>query len=246
MIRWNIAICDDEQAALELLGSSVRGALQARNVDASIETFTRPRDLLLRMQKVSFDLLFLDIEMPGMTGLELAQRLRKEGNLIDIIYISNREDLVFDALRTNPRGFIRKTRLIQDVSGVIDTYLAYRKADDQPKTLILQDREQTTYIPIDRLQYIEGSGKNQMAHIVGKEQPMELRKSMQELEEELTPQGFLRIHKGYLLNYRFIRRIGDNEVTLTNDEKLPISRRKYQEIRDAYMELMQNDGGVML
>ena len=246
MIRWNIAICDDERVALELLGSSVRGALQARNVEAVIETFTRPRDLLQRMEKVSFDLLFLDIEMPGMTGLELAQRLRKEGNLIDIIYISNREDLVFDALRTNPRGFIRKTRLIQDVSGVIDAYLAYRKADDQPKTLILQDREQTTFIPMDKLQYIEGSGKTQMVHIVGKEQPTELHKSMQELEEELASQGFLRIHKGYLLNYRFIRRIGDNEVTLTNDDKLPISRRKYQEIRDAYMELMQNDGGVML
>ena len=246
MIRWNIAICDDEPVALELLGSSVRGAFKARNVDALIEPFTRPRELLLKMQKVSFDLLFLDIEMPGMTGLELAQRLRREGNLIDIIYISSREDLVFDALRTNPRGFIRKTRLIQDVSGVIDTYLAYRKADDQPKTLILQDRDQMTYIQMDKLQYIEGSGKIQLAHIVGKEQPTELHKSMQELEEELTPQGFLRIHKGYLLNYRFIRRIGDNEVSLTSGELLPISRRKYQEIRDAYMELMQNDGGVML
>lgn len=246
MIRWNIAICDDEPVALEMLGSSVRGAFKARNVDALIETFTRPRELLLKMQKVSFDLLFLDIEMPGMTGLELAQRLRREGNLIDIIYISSREDLVFDALRTNPRGFIRKTRLIQDVSGVIDTYLAYRKAGDQPKTLILQDRDQMTYIQMDKLQYIEGSGKIQLAHIVGKEQPTELHKSMQELEEELTPQGFLRIHKGYLLNYRFIRRIGDNEVSLTSGELLPISRRKYQEIRDAYMELMQNDGGVML
>ncbi|MBR0409357.1 MAG: LytTR family transcriptional regulator [Clostridia bacterium] len=103
-----------------------------------------------------------------------------------------------------------------------------------------------TYIQMDKLQYIEGSGKIQLAHIVGKEQPTELHKSMQELEEELTPQGFLRIHKGYLLNYRFIRRIGDNEVSLTSGELLPISRRKYQEIRDAYMELMQNDGGVML
>ena len=246
MIRWNIAICDDEKAALELLGSSVRGALRSRSVDAAIEIFSRPRDLLARMQQVSFDLLFLDIEMPGMTGLELAQRLRRDGNLIDIIYISNREDLVFDALRTNPRGFIRKTRLIQDVSGVIDTYLAYKKGGERAKELILQDREQVTRIPLDKLLYIEGSGKNQLAHITGREQPMELHRSMQELEGELAPQGFLRIHKGYLLNYRFIRRIGDNEVTLTNEERLPISRRKYQEIRDAYMELMQNDGGVML
>ncbi|MBR6965617.1 MAG: response regulator transcription factor [Clostridia bacterium] len=246
MIRWNIAICDDEKAALELLGSSVRGALRARSVDAVIETFARPRDLLARMEKISFDLLFLDIEMPGMTGLELAQKLRREGNLIDIIYISNREDLVFDALRTNPRGFIRKTRLIQDVSGVIDTYLAYKKGSEKPRTLILQDRDRVTHIPLDKLQYIEGSGKNQMAHLVGKDQPMELHRSMQELEGELAPEGFLRIHKGYLLNYRFIRRIGDNEVTLTSGEKLPISRRKYQEIRDAYMEWMQNDGGVML
>ena len=236
MIRWNIAICDDEKVALELLGSSLRGALRTRNVDASIETFSRPRELLLRMQTTSFDLLFLDIEMPGMTGLELAQRLRREGNLIDIIYISNREDLVF----------IRKNRLIQDVSGVIDTYMAYKKANEQPKTLIVRERDQVMYLAIDKLQYIEGSGKTQMAHVLGKDAPMELHKSMQELEKELTPQGFLRIHKGYLLNYRFIRRIGDNEVSLTSGEMLPISRRKYQEIRDAYMELMQNDGGVML
>lgn len=246
MIRWNIAICDDEKVALELLGSSLRGALRTRNVDASIETFSRPRELLLRMQTTSFDLLFLDIEMPGMTGLELAQRLRREGNLIDIIYISNREDLVFDALRTNPRGFIRKNRLIQDVSGVIDTYMAYKKANEQPKTLIVRERDQVMYLAIDKLQYIEGSGKTQMTHVLGKDAPMELHKSMQELEKELTPQGILRIHKGYLLNYRFIRRIGDNEVSLTSGEMLPISRRKYQEIRDAYMELMQNDGGVML
>lgn len=151
MIRWNIAICDDEKVALELLGSSLRGALRTRNVDASIETFSRPRELLLRMQATSFDLLFLDIEMPGMTGLELAQRLRREGNLIDIIYISNREDLVFDALRTNPRGFIRKNRLIQDVSGVIDTYMAYKKANEQPKTLIVRERDQVMYLAIDKL-----------------------------------------------------------------------------------------------
>lgn len=67
--------------------------------------------------------------------------------------------------------------MIQDVSGVIDTYMAYKKANEQPKTLIVQERDQVMYLAIDKLQYIEGSGKTQMAHVLGKDAPMELHKA---------------------------------------------------------------------
>lgn len=69
---------------------------------------------------------------------------------------------------------------------------------------------------------------------------------MQDLEEELAPYGFLRIHKGYLVNYRFIRRIGEKDVLLTNDERVLMSRRKEQETKRSYLELMQGEGGVLL
>ncbi len=75
---------------------------------------------------------------------------------------------------------------------------------------------------------------------------MELRKQMQQLEEELSAQGFLRIHKGYLVNYRFIRKICDMDVILTTEERLPVSRRRLTEIREGYMELMQSEGALML
>ena len=61
--------------------------------------------------------------------------------------------------------------MIQDVSGVIDTYMAYKKANEQPKTLIVRERDQVMYLAIDKLQYIEGSGKTQMAHVLGKTRP---------------------------------------------------------------------------
>lgn len=246
MIRWNIAICDDEEAALSILTSSLQGAFRAHDVEAVIDTFTRPRVMLAQMHNVSYDLIFLDIEMPGMSGLDAAKQLRREGNLVDIIFISNREDLVFDALRVNPRGFIRKTRFIQDVSGVIDTYFAYRSEKTQEKVLIVRQRDQVLHISIEKLKYIEGFGKKQLAMTVDRETPIEMNKSMQELEEELAPYGFLRIHKGYLVNYRLIRRIGEDEVLLTDGQKLPVSRRKHQEVRDTYMEWMQQEGSVML
>ena len=245
MTHWNIAVCDDERAALSVLSGALVNAFRQHDVEATVKMFVTARDLVRRMKECTFDLLFLDIEMPGMDGLSLARQLRREGNLIDIIFISNREDLVFDALRCNPKGFIRKSRFIQDVTSVIDAYFAARQ-DTKSKVLLVQTRGQVLYIPIDKLTYIEGSGKVQLAHVVGRSEPLELRKLMQQLEEDLKPYGFLRIHKGFLVNYRFIRRISDKEVLLTNDEVLPISRRKEQDIRDAYLELMQGEGSLVL
>jgi two-component system, LytTR family, response regulator LytT len=246
MIRWNIAICDDEKNALNILSGALVSAFRSYDVDAVVETFSRPQALLSRMKTCTFDLLFLDIEMPGMSGLSLAEQLRKDGKLLDIIFISNREELIFDALRFNPKGFIRKSRFFQDVDGVIKTYFTYRKEETNARALIVEDREQVNYIAIDTLIYIESTGKKQLAHIVGKNQPMEMRKQMQQLETELTPHGFLRIHKGYLVNYRFIRKICENDVILTNGEQLAVSRRRLTEIREKYMELMQSEGALVL
>lgn len=246
MIRWNVAICDDEKNALSILSGAIVNAFRLYEVDAVVETFSHPAELLARMENCTFDLLFLDIQMPGMNGLTLAERLRREGQLLDIIFISNREDMIFDALRYNPKGFIRKSRFIQDVEGVIKTYFAYRREETNARTLIVEDREQITYIAIDTLIYIESIGKKQLAHIVGREQPLELRKQMQQLEAELTGRGFLRIHKGYLVNYRFIRKICETDVILTTDERLPVSRRRLTDIREEYMELMQGEGALLL
>ena len=246
MIRWNIAICDDEVSALNILSGALVNAFRSYDVEAIVETFSRPQMLLNRMKNCTFDLLFLDIEMPGMSGLKLADQLRKDGKLLDIIFISNREELIFDALRFNPKGFIRKSRFFQDIDGVIKTYFTYRQEETVAKTIIVEDREQVIYIAIDTLMYIESVGKKQIAHIAGKPQPTEMRKQMQQLETELTPYGFLRIHKGYLVNYRFIRKICETEAILTNDERLLVSRRRLSEIREKYMELMQSEGALIV
>lgn len=246
MIRWNVAICDDEKNALSILSGALVNAFRSYDVDAVVETFSRPMDLLKRMKTCTFDLLFLDIEMPVMSGLALTERLRKGGQLLDIIFISNREDLIFDALRFNPKGFIRKSRFLNDVDGVLKTYFTYRKEEVYARSLIVEDRGQILYVALDTLIYIECIGKKQLAHIVGWEHPLELHKQMQQLEQELTPQGFLRVHKGYLANYRFIRKICDTDVILSTEERLPVSRRRLTEIREGYLELMQGEGALML
>ena len=82
---------------------------------------------------------------------------------------------------------------------------------------------------------------NILVHVDGQEKSIVLTRTMGELENELSGEGFIRIHKGYLVNYRYIQVIDAGDVRLTTGELLPISRRKEHEVRDRFLELVQNN-----
>ena len=79
----------------------------------------------------------------------------------------------------------------------------------------------------------------------GHTEPVRITSRMQKLEEELTPHGFLRVHKGYLVNFSAIDRFGGDELVLTSGTSIPISRSKVREVREKYLQLSR-ENGVML
>lgn len=83
-------------------------------------------------------------------------------------------------------------------------------------------------------------------HTKGADKPVEVVSRMERLEEELAPYGFMRVHKGYLVNYAHIKRLDGQEVTVTGGEKLPLSRRKAPEIKKKYLELGRKYGVLMV
>ena len=245
MKKMHLAICDDDAGILGVVTGAIVSAFRKHDIEAEVETFRRTYDLERRMTEQSFELLFLDIDMPGTDGITFARKLRASNCRIDIIFVANREDKVFDALRTNPGGFIRKARFLEDVSAVIDLWVQNRPAEERPK-LVVQSWDNSITVFIDDILYIEGNNKTQLLHAAGEKDPLPVRRSMQELEEALAPHGFLRIHKGFLANYKFIRRLENTEALLVNGERIPLSRRRVQEIRTQYLELMQGGGTVIL
>lgn len=245
MEKLHLAICDDDADILSVVSGAIVSAFRRHGISAQVELFRRATDLERQMRAQDFELLFLDIDMPGLDGITFAKRLRAGNSRTDIIFISSREDKVFDALRTNPSGFVRKSRFLEDVSAVIDQWMKNRPREERTK-LLVQSREHTWNIPLDTVLYIEGSDKSQLLHTSNLPEPVPVRRSMQELEETLASSGFLRIHKGYLVNYKFIRRLENTEAVLTNGERIPLSRRRVQDIRSQYLELMQGGGNVIL
>ncbi|MGM9538877.1 MAG: LytR/AlgR family response regulator transcription factor [Candidatus Onthomonas sp.] len=243
--KLRVAICDDDSAARNIITSSLRGAFAGQEIE--VHSYASAQILAADLSVHSFDLLLLDIDMPDLDGITFAEGLRQENAAVDIIYISNREDKVFQSLRTEPCGFIRKSRFLEDMNDVISRYLSKRAArgDADIASLVIQDRTCMRNLPLRQIIYVEGLRKVQLVHAVGELQPLTLHSSMQELEEKLWPHGFLRIHKGYLVNYQFISQIEQTEVLLTNGESLPLSRRKLQEVKEAYLELMQSSSSLI-
>ncbi|HCW22179.1 MAG TPA: hypothetical protein DGX96_00435 [Lachnospiraceae bacterium] len=245
MNEISVAICDDDADILSVVTGSISNEFTKHGYHATIELFRNAKEAQQRMKHVTFDPLFLDIDMPGEDGITFAKSLRSHDLSTDIIFLSSREDRVFDALRTGPNGFIRKSSFLKDVADVIALYVKNREKK-KGKQLVIEEGDGTRSFDIGQVLYIEGRGKYQEIHLQGNPEPVKVRKTMQEMEDMLSKSGFLRIHKGYLVNYTCIRHLGTAEAELTNGEILPLSRRRVQEIRDAYLALMQDSDVLLL
>ena len=245
--KLNVAACDDDASARGIIGSSLKTVFEQHGTDVNISVYSSADILAAELPVRHFDVIFLDIDMPGIDGISFARQLRAADSATDIIYISNREDKVFEALSTRPDGFIRKSRFLEDMSEVVGNYMKQReKRRAAPASAIVVHTDSgLRNLPLSDIRYVEGSHKQQLIWTVGAGSPYTVTLSMQELEDELGPHGFLRIHKGYLVNYRFIRQIESAEVLLDNGSRIPLSRRKLSEVREQYLKLMQGDGSLI-
>ena len=106
MEQIKIAVCDDKRIAVDT-AAAAESILREAGLRVEIARFTKPPELLRHCEREMVDLVLLDIEMPGLDGIELGRVLKAQEPALEIIYISNREDKVFAALHIHPFGFVR-------------------------------------------------------------------------------------------------------------------------------------------
>ena len=242
MKKVTVAICDDDRIELTVISGAVRSAFENNGVEAQIKLYSDTETLRAEMNTVPVQLIMVDIDMPGMDGIELGRQLRVMGRKTDIIYIADCEDRIFESLEVQPFGFIRKTNFLKDLSDVVNRYIGTRQAVQPFQSMDLPTRSNgRIHISIEDILYFEGDGMYQQMFLQDGTQE-EIASRMDHLEKTLQDHGFMRIHKGYLVNYRFITRLDKTEATLTDGKRIPISRRKAKEIRQRYLQLGKYHG----
>ncbi|MCI9032395.1 MAG: response regulator transcription factor [Clostridia bacterium] len=237
-----IGILDDDSAVLGLITSAAESTFMANGVIARIKAYTSASEFKRSMAENEFDLVFLDIKMPGADGVELGAALKNAENSPDIIYVSSREDRVFETFPVRPFGFVRKSHFLKDFSATVKAYVTQMNKKSSQISVSVPTHGGRVSVPVSNILYIEGSGVYQQVHLKNKRETIECTSRMEKLESELKESGFMRIHKGYLVNFFYISHIGATELMLENGEKLPISRRNSQRIKSEYLELSRHNG----
>lgn len=190
------------------------------------------------MAGTHYQLLLLDIEMPGMDGIDLAKRIRSRNDDTRIVFVSEAESRVFESFQVQPLGFVCKSNFLNDISAVAELYIKTTEQENTDDYLDFTTRTGILTLKSRQVFYIEGSRNDQLLSVEGRSEPVEIKMTMDKLEAMTEPLGFIRIHKGFLVNYQYIQHLSSTTAVLQNGVALPIGRSKAQEVKMKYLALI--------
>ena len=229
MIR--IAICDDDSKSVQSNTQTAELCLTQLGMVGEIETYTQSDNLLYDITEDSFyyDLILLDIEMPGLTGMELAAKIKPYLPNVKIIFITSHMEYAIDAFELSIFRYVPKNEMKNRLPTAITDALKLLSLEDG-KVYTIQTNSRLEKIPYKDILYIERDGKN--ARITTTCGVSKVRRTLQQIFDELASDDFIFIDRGCIVNVIHIMQIKDGMTILKNDIVLPISRSHLQDVKE--------------
>lgn len=236
MIR--AAICDDESIMLDYLYEHISKEFERQKANIQIDKYTSGKDFLNVHKAEPYDVVFLDIDMPKISGFDIAEKISGiEPTLI--VFVTTHDELVFSSLKFQPFRFIRKSfikdeigEVVEDINKVLSKRAAGRKFKLQTKT-------HDVYIDVEQIIYIEIYGHWLKVYTADNE-VLNCYGILSDYETQLEPFDFVRTHKSYLVNCRYIRSVEKEQVVLDNKTSVPLSRRRINTVNDKFTKYLRS------
>ncbi len=227
------AVCDDEPIMVDYISDKVR---ECYPEECEIEKYGDGKSLLADSCRQNFDALFLDIDMPGLDGMELAKRIRENNQYIKIIFVTNKDNLVYSTLKYVPFRFIRKSYLDEEFREAAEALMD--SIAQSNASLILKTKDEDVCVKVCDIVYAEVN--NHIITLFLSQGKLKINKTMEELDADLGKFGFIRTHKSFLVNYRHIKSIAHCNIFTDTDQCIPLSRNRADEVKLRLQQLSRN------
>ncbi len=233
-----IAVCDDEKASLIAINKYIEKNFLQYGINFKINIFQSVSVMLKYMREYTYDLCFLDIDMPEMNGIDLAERIYKQNTQTRIIFVSAKEEYVFQSFRAHPFSFVRKSCFQDDMARVIKdlSSLTCEKEQQKQSCKILDEAGYEHNFLLDSICYLEA--KEKYVNVVLKDNKILLRCSLKSIEKKLEPYGMIRCHKSYIVNIKKVFAVKYDHLVMLDKTELPIRRGMVTELKQKLCNIL--------
>lgn len=228
MSKFLIGVCEDEACVHDIVNHLLDKYANMRNIEYEVIPFFSGMELLESTQEM--DLLFLDIAMPGIDGLETARELNRRGVPYKIVLLTGKTECMKAGYKVRAFRFVTKPIAEEEFFEALDDVRACMLGREE--ITVYRDRipyqvrqKDILYIASDRAQTV----------ICTKNYSYRSEKSLKEWEAEMDDKVFVQCHRSYLVNLSKIERMEKDLLYLYGEYKVPLSKRKRKKVEEAFM-----------
>lgn len=228
---YRAAIVDDRAEDLGFVENVLRKWADERKISLKIQLFPSAESFLFEFaEEKNFDILLLDIEMPGMDGVTMAKKIRKINETVQIIFISGYSDYISEGYEVSALHYLLKPVREEKLFEVLDR--ALNKIEKNEGFLELKASGELLRIPYHEIKYIDVYQNYVTVHA---KEEYSLKRSLSDLLKELD-ERFYKAGRSLAVNLDYVRRVSKTEIRLSDGSVLPLPRGAYEGINRAIIE----------
>ncbi|MFQ8921369.1 MAG: LytR/AlgR family response regulator transcription factor [Clostridium paraputrificum] len=232
----NICLCDDDVNVLNYYSSRISDLSGKNNYAFKIETFRSGESLIFELEDNPnrFNIIIIDILMKNINGIETTKILRKYGYNGIIIFLTSSKEFALDSFRVEPLNYILKNDS-DDRFNNIFLKAAEQVYKNSNKNIIVLSKPQSKVINLDTIIYMESLNKKVILHKISGETE-EVNCVFKDIYEKVREHGFIRCHKSYIVNIKYVKTFNKLECRLQRDFIIPIGRKYSKDFRHILLE----------
>lgn len=228
-----IALCDDSRELRGMLTRYIENWSSKTGEPAEIAEYKSAEEFLFNWSpSAPCDILFLDIAMDGMSGMDLAKLIRRIDKDLPIVFVTGSREHVFSGYDVGALFYLLKPIAQKDCDKCLERVCSEMRRDAE-SVLVIAAEGKTRKVACKDITYVESFNHDVIVHTVSGD--IRFRKKIGELEEELPHGQFIRTHRSYMVHLRCIRAVEHKKVVLDDGSELPISRERRQIVNQAFI-----------
>ena len=233
-----IAVCDDSPLFLELAIKFINKWSEERQFPVSISSYNNGDDLLAANAEERMDIIFLDIIMPLLNGMDTARELRQTDKAVKIIFLTSSPEFALESYEVKAQGYVLKPIVYEQLKDTLDE--CAHTITDEPAHIVLKTSFGYQKLYLHDIEYAEAQNKKVVFHLCTGD-TLEASEPLHSFESRFTEDRFFKCHRSYLVYLQNVDHFTTTQITMKSGRSIPIARGYAKAFKEAYFAQMFRD-----